>query len=465
MAKSFKVKGTVVVKDEATRNLKKVQRGFGGLVNFIQSRVVVTFGDLARAAQAAFAAIKDATDLSGQTRALQLQLNEQGVAFADFLKEVKRVSRGTISEADAIKAASQAILLGIPADKIVKLLEVARASAIATGRSIADAFRDISTGIGRASPLILDNLGIVVKLGPAYKEMADQLGKLPEELTTTEQKMALLNKVLLVGEERIQKFGDAQSKAAEDLQKAQAAVDDTKDAFNAFLTRIVFVITAITSTIRLEITKWQVLWSQAKVPLLELESVFTKVDATVTSFLQKLPGIGHHFDDAAEASRVYAQRLTTLITETKRETIALQEEVQELIATRAAALAAVTAHEELEESIQQVIPATDDLRFHFIGYKQVLQDVGDEADITAGKMLRLSRIPPPMFPGGRNVPVVSGATTNTHFFGVTNRGTVYVSRDELAGTGAFSNPRFGLLPRGQFVRPAAPRRVGPGGSG
>lgn len=179
---------------------------------------------------AAFRGLEEAGARLGQRNALGRNLEKQGQDLDAFLEKLNEVSRGTIATADLIASSSQALLLGIPADKIAKLLEVARASAIATGTSTAKAFDDIATGIGRASPLILDNLGIVVKLEQVYKDAAVGLNKTAEEMTAVEKKTALLNSVLEVGQERIRTFGEEASKTGENMAILSAAFENGKNA-------------------------------------------------------------------------------------------------------------------------------------------------------------------------------------------------------------------------------------------
>ena len=224
--RSFTVKGRIETEDASSAAVKKVEGSFRRLTTFLKSKFVITLGDVTRIAKAAFDSFKESLDLKSQTNALRIQLAQQGLAFDKYIAKLNEVAQGTVSTASLIKSSSKALLLGIPADQIADLLEVARVSAIATGQTVAQAFDDIATGIGRASPMILDNLGLVVKLGPAYAEMARQLGKSTEQLTAAEQKQALLNKVLEIGKGRIAAYGDQQDTLAKALQQAGAAQDD-----------------------------------------------------------------------------------------------------------------------------------------------------------------------------------------------------------------------------------------------
>jgi hypothetical protein len=103
-----------------------------------------------------------------------------------------------VSDFDLMQAASRAMMLGVSADagQLSQLMEVAAIRGRAMGLSTTQAFNDIVTGIGRASPLILDNLGIVVDAEARYEAYADSVGKTAEELSKAEKTQALLNGVL-----------------------------------------------------------------------------------------------------------------------------------------------------------------------------------------------------------------------------------------------------------------------------
>ena len=55
--------------------------------------------------------------------------------------------------------------------------------------------------------MILDNLGIIVKVGDANKRYASILGKTSNELTDAEKKMAFLNATIEAGEDLMGRLG------------------------------------------------------------------------------------------------------------------------------------------------------------------------------------------------------------------------------------------------------------------
>ncbi len=213
----------------SAKGVKDTEGGFSRFASGIKREALVIGAAIAGGA-VAFRGLESAGARIGQRRSLERALESQNIAIDGYLEKLDEAARGTVSTADLIASSSRALLLGIPAEEISKLLEIARASAVATGESVQKSFDDITKGIGRASPLILDNLGIIVKQDEAYKKLAAQLGKTVESLTGAEKSTAFLNAVLEVGTSRIQKFGEAADKTAETMQRAKSFITDTKNA-------------------------------------------------------------------------------------------------------------------------------------------------------------------------------------------------------------------------------------------
>lgn len=79
---------------------------------------------------------------------------------ARLMNDLKTATAGTVSELELMKRAVQASNFGISMEALPKLLEFAAVRAQQTGQSVDYLVDSIVTGIGRKSPLILDNLGI-----------------------------------------------------------------------------------------------------------------------------------------------------------------------------------------------------------------------------------------------------------------------------------------------------------------
>jgi len=76
------------------------------------------------------------------------------------LKGLRDATKGTVSDLELMKRAVSASNLGLPIQNLASLFEFATKRAQDTGESVDYLVNSIVTGIGRKSPLILDNLGI-----------------------------------------------------------------------------------------------------------------------------------------------------------------------------------------------------------------------------------------------------------------------------------------------------------------
>lgn len=146
-----------------------------------------------------------------------------------IINDLRRVSGETINTKTMIEKAGTAMTLGIPADKLSGLMEVARATSRITGQSVTAAFSDISLAVARGSRMILDNLGIIVNEEAAYKTLAAQLGKTSEQLSDTEKKTAFMNATLAAGQDIIRRVGVEGLTMAEKMQQAEARMQNFRE--------------------------------------------------------------------------------------------------------------------------------------------------------------------------------------------------------------------------------------------
>jgi hypothetical protein len=124
-------------------------------------------------------------------------VNLWGEEAPEAMERLRAASLGTISDMDLRLAANKAAMLGVGSgvEDLTKLMQVAQTRGRALGLTTAQAFSDIVTGIGRMSPLILDNLGIVTNAEATYAAYASSIGKTADALTDLEKKQALVNRV------------------------------------------------------------------------------------------------------------------------------------------------------------------------------------------------------------------------------------------------------------------------------
>lgn len=173
-------------------------------------------------------------------RAFASLAKDAGVSANELLSNMQRAARGTVAELDLIRIANRALLAGGAefAESIPRLFEIARAASLATGQSIDYVFDTLTRGIAKASPLLIDNAEIYIKVGQSIDAYAESIGKSTEELTAQQRQTAVLNAVLDEGARFIDRVGSNADFASDKYNKFAATIENTKTAFTGFLDRL-----------------------------------------------------------------------------------------------------------------------------------------------------------------------------------------------------------------------------------
>jgi hypothetical protein len=170
-------------------------------------------------------------------------LIEKVGASTTLLEELRRASGHTVDNMTLMS--STATLLAGTTGELAKelagatpeLLEIAKA-AQKLNPTLGDTtflYDSIATGIKRASPMILDNLGLTIKIGEANEKYAAKLGKAVDALTAEEQKMALLQETLRAGQVLIGQAGGNADSATDSFARMEAATKNLGDALKSKL--------------------------------------------------------------------------------------------------------------------------------------------------------------------------------------------------------------------------------------
>lgn len=172
----------------------------------------------------------------GEIGAQNTRLMDSGINLArsygdsmnNIIESVSEASLGTVSNMSIIESSNKAMMLGVSgsAEELASLMEIAALRGRAMGISTTQAFDDMVRGIGRMSPMILDNLGIVVDAEGTYGAYADSIGKSSSELTRSEKIQALLNKVIDEGNKLLEDAGGLVDDNAAKYERLEARVDN-----------------------------------------------------------------------------------------------------------------------------------------------------------------------------------------------------------------------------------------------
>jgi hypothetical protein len=215
----------------------KIMQGFSGAMIGVNQGLELA-SKVGAAAKAAFDFSREGAVLSQTSESFERMTEALG-PNVDLLQQLRDASRNTVDDL-TIMSAVLTLTAGVSEDlgkslldSSPALMEIAKAAS-AVNPTLGDTawmFESINTGIKRNSPLILDNLGIIVKVGEANEKYAEALGKTTEELTAEETQMALLNAVLETGDRLIEQAGGSAESAVDPFDEFTAS---TKNLGNTF---------------------------------------------------------------------------------------------------------------------------------------------------------------------------------------------------------------------------------------
>lgn len=232
-------------KDEASKVLTQVGKEAEGTKRVLMdySKALTIVGGAVTAMSTASAiAIGNMAYSGGRLKDLEKSFQSlakvAGITKEELLTQLQEATAGTISNADLIANSVKASMLGIPIEKMTGLFKIARQQSIAMGEDLGFMLESIVKGIGRASPLILDNLGITISLGDVYEKAAKKLNKKVDELTKEEQQQALTNAVLEWGAKKEIELGGAVTSNNDAYQRMTASITNLKNEMSKLYSTI-----------------------------------------------------------------------------------------------------------------------------------------------------------------------------------------------------------------------------------
>src|SRR5690606_5692864 len=195
--------------------------------------------------------------MTGVVQAFDALTASAGTTANVLLQDLRDAARGTVADMTLMRQANVALAGAGPelakalaADGgLAGLLEIARAQARATGESVDHLFQSLVTGIKRSSPLLIDNTGLVLKVGEANEAYARAIGKAVDQLTAEEQQIALLNATLEAGRVGIEQYGKSALQASEYMARIQTTITNTLDRLALAVQPIFTLFLAIADTI------------------------------------------------------------------------------------------------------------------------------------------------------------------------------------------------------------------------
>ena len=187
-----RIKGVTQQSSNATKNFsKQAQTMQGGIV-----AVYATIAAQVFAVSAAFQFLKDSMETRNLIQGQLAFGATTGVAYATMTKDIQAATSGMIQFKEAAQAAAIGTAAGLSGGQMEAIGTAAKNTSLALGRDLTDSFQRLTRGITKAEPELLDELGIILRLEPAMKAYANQIGKNAKDLTQFEKSQAVANEVL-----------------------------------------------------------------------------------------------------------------------------------------------------------------------------------------------------------------------------------------------------------------------------
>lgn len=225
---------------------------------------VAAIGVAAFALKTTFDTVFEAENIKQINNQFELLTRNSGLATDTLKAGLIEAAHGLVDDTDLMRAANRAIVeMGSSAEKLPELMDLARKSTAVFGGDAITRFEELNQAIASGSQRALKHMGIMVDVDRAYRDYAASIGVASGELNDAGKRQALLNAVLIKG------------------QDAFKGVDENiKEATNT--------------------------WQQLKVTLSEVKEVFVLafdkvMGPSVTGWLKSLQGWAGHFKDIFQA--------------------------------------------------------------------------------------------------------------------------------------------------------------------
>jgi len=284
----------------------KIGGGIATAIGGVATTGLKTFGIAAGAVGVGIAGIglalgkmsTDAASVEGVKNAFDNLSEQAGTTGEDMLAAMQKGSGGTIAARDLMTQYNKASSLVSEqfAGELPGAMDLVSKAAAATGQDMGFLMDSLVTGVGRVSPMILDNLGVQIDLTEATEAYAEANGLVASEMTKTEQQMAVQEMVMGKLED---KYGDMDSvfeTNASKMQQLQATFTDFKDdlgaAFMPVLTQLMDILSELATAIM-----------PAIIPFVEafaagFQTVFTVLEPLIpiiTDFATSMAGVATMF--------------------------------------------------------------------------------------------------------------------------------------------------------------------------
>ncbi len=146
------------------------------------------------------------------------------------LETMQEATQGLVSSKQLMQSFNRAAMLVSRdfAQELPEAMGYLQQVAMATGDSMDYLLNSIVIGVGRLSPLILDNLGISIKLSDAYEEWSAKTGIATKEMSKSQQQVAVMDATMAALRRNFGDTSAATSTAAMEAMRFRTRMEELK---------------------------------------------------------------------------------------------------------------------------------------------------------------------------------------------------------------------------------------------
>lgn len=239
MARDIKLKLLAEVND-AIKNLKRIEKELGGVrkegrsITKVFKNVKATIGGFigALALREAAQFTQEVVALNDKSKDLRRSLDglakKEGLETIELMEDLRTATGNTVDDITLMQSATRGKFLGVDLKNLPTLFEFARQRAKDTGEEVGHLVESIVIGIGRKSPLILDNLGLTMgQLREATKEVAIENGSWKGKMDEATFSANLQTAAVKVAQKALADGGPVLRGATDDYKELQAELTNT----------------------------------------------------------------------------------------------------------------------------------------------------------------------------------------------------------------------------------------------
>lgn len=250
--------------DQTSKAMKSAEgglAGFGKMTTRVGKGLTKTLTPAILAVGAA--TIKMATDaavVQQMREGFELMAESVGVNAAEALERMSGATKGLIADADLMRIANKALAGSSEAVRAAFFENLPTLEAFALrmsqiqGIPLDVTLDKLITGLKRMSPKLIDDTGLMFKMGDVTERASEMFGKAAEELSAEEQQLALLEIVGAKAAEQIKIVGDVHIGLNEQLKASRVQFENVKDTLGEALIPVVMILSDALGGLMTELT-------------------------------------------------------------------------------------------------------------------------------------------------------------------------------------------------------------------